>query len=381
MRAPWPARLSRRSDGPLHDDRVATLLGLALGVSFTACFVTGLISHLIQDPPGWFHWPARPVGLYRLTQGVHVFTGLASIPLLLAKLWSVYPRLWRWPPFAGVAHAVERVSLVPLVAGSLFLLFTGVANIAYWYPWLFFFPAGHHWAAWITMGALITHIGAKTTTTRSALARPVPGAGDPEAASNRRAFLATVAATSGALILTTVGEAFRPLVRLAVLAPRRMDAGPQGLPVNESALQASVADLALDPGYRLAIEGNVVRPLSLSLSDLRALPQREVTLPITCVEGWSVDARWLGVPFADLLELAGAAPEGAIRVESLQPDGLYRVSLLDRAHALDPVTLLALELNGEPLHIDHGYPARLVAPNRPGVMQTKWVGRVVATDA
>jgi DMSO/TMAO reductase YedYZ molybdopterin-dependent catalytic subunit len=42
----------------------------------------------------------------------------------------------------------------------------------------------------------------------------------------------------------------------------------------------------------------------------------------------------------------------------------------------DPLTLIALRLNGEPLHPDHGYPARLIAPNRPGVLQTKWVGRL-----
>jgi DMSO/TMAO reductase YedYZ molybdopterin-dependent catalytic subunit len=64
-------------------------------------------------------------------------------------------------------------------------------------------------------------------------------------------------------------------------------------------------------------------------------------------------------------------------VESLQPAGLYRTSVLTAAQARDPVTLLAFEVNGEPLHIDHGFPVRLIGPNRPGVMQTKWVGRLV----
>jgi DMSO/TMAO reductase YedYZ molybdopterin-dependent catalytic subunit len=43
----------------------------------------------------------------------------------------------------------------------------------------------------------------------------------------------------------------------------------------------------------------------------------------------------------------------------------------------DRDTILALELNGEPLHLDHGFPVRLIAPNRPGVMQTKWINRVI----
>jgi DMSO/TMAO reductase YedYZ molybdopterin-dependent catalytic subunit len=46
------------------------------------------------------------------------------------------------------------------------------------------------------------------------------------------------------------------------------------------------------------------------------------------------------------------------------------------AHTRDPLTLIALRLNGAVLHVDHGYPARLIAPNRPGVLQTKWVGRL-----
>ena len=61
----------------------------------------------------------------------------------------------------------------------------------------------------------------------------------------------------------------------------------------------------------------------------------------------------------------------------MQRRGAYRHSRLNPDHARDPLTLLALELNGEPLHLDHGYPVRLIAPNRPGVEQTKWVTRLV----
>jgi len=62
-----------------------------VGIAFAVCFVTGLTSHLIQNPPAWFGWPSRPVNLYRFTQGLHVTSGFAAIPLLLAKLWTVYP--------------------------------------------------------------------------------------------------------------------------------------------------------------------------------------------------------------------------------------------------------------------------------------------------
>ena len=57
----------------------------------------------------------------------------------------------------------------------------------------------------------------------------------------------------------------------------------------------------------------------------------------------------------------------------MQRGSAYAASIVDASHAADPLTLLALRLNGEPLHLDHGYPCRLIAPNRPGAMQTKWV--------
>jgi DMSO/TMAO reductase YedYZ molybdopterin-dependent catalytic subunit len=63
-------------------------------------------------------------------------------------------------------------------------------------------------------------------------------------------------------------------------------------------------------------------------------------------------------------------------VVSLERHGAYRVTEMGGEYAWDPLTLLALRLNGAVLAPDHGFPARLVAPNRPGVLQTKWVARL-----
>jgi DMSO/TMAO reductase YedYZ molybdopterin-dependent catalytic subunit len=365
----------------LHDERTAAILGIALGVAFTTCFVTGVLSHLIQEPPGWFLWTSRPAGLYRVTQSVHVATGLASIPLLFAKLWVVYPKLFAWPPFTNVAHFIERVALVPLIGGGLFEVFTGVANMDQWYPWPFNFRTAHFAVAWITIGALIVHIGAKWTVTRAALARErqPPTAAARHDALDRRRFLLGVFGTSGLVTLLTVGQTVRPLERLALLAPRRPSVGPQGFPVNRSAVEAGVVAAARDPDYRLTIDGTVERPLRFSLPDIRALPQHEATLPIQCVEGWSTSQRWRGVRVLDLLDMAGADDDAAVRVESLQRRGAFAASDLNRWHAHDRDTLLALEVDGEPLHLDHGFPLRLIGPNRPGVMQTKWVTRLVVS--
>jgi DMSO/TMAO reductase YedYZ molybdopterin-dependent catalytic subunit len=381
------AAAARRFTSPLHEERTASWLGLALGVAFAVCFVTGVLSHLIQQPPGWFEWPSRPAALYRVTQGLHVATGIATIPLLLVKLWVVYPKLWTWPPVRGIAHLVERLSLVPLVAGSLFLLFSGVANVAGWYPWEFFFPAAHYWASWITVGALVIHVGAKASVVRASLVRtpregeaPEPATDVPAPAGSltRRQLLSATAGASLVLTLATVGQTFTPLGSVARLAQRRPGVGPQGLPVNKTARSAGVLDLAVDPAYRLLVDGQVGRPLALSLDELQAMPQHTVALPIACVEGWSATATWTGVRVSDLLAEADAdSADRTVDVESLQPQGRYRRSQLNPSHTSDADTILALQIDGEPLHIDHGFPVRLLGPNRPGVMQTKWVSKLV----
>jgi DMSO/TMAO reductase YedYZ molybdopterin-dependent catalytic subunit len=365
---------------PVHGERTATYLGLALGISFTICFATGLYSHLLQQPPTWIEVPPSPAGLYRITQGLHVATGIASIPLLLAKLWSVYPRLFAWPPFRDAAQAIERLALVVLVAGSLFMLFSGLENVSRWYPWKFFFPAGHYWGAWITIGALVVHIGAKVPVVRRVL-----GAGEREpsppstATMTRRGFLGATALATGLLTLTTVGQTVSPLRRLTFFAPRRPDIGPQGLPVNGAASEAGVVDAATSAEFRLVVTGDVPTELSLSREQLAALPQRRAVLPIACVEGWSASAQWGGVPVAQLLAAAGVTEteEVQVDVESLERNGLYGRSILTNAQARADDTLLALTIGGEDLDLDHGFPCRLIAGNRPGVMQTKWVERLV----
>ncbi len=377
-----------------RSERTAAILGLALGVTFFTCFATGIYSHLAQHPPSWFTLSARPAGLYRVTQGLHVATGLASIPLLFVKLWAVFPKLFSWPPFSGVASLLERLSLLPLVGGAVFLLFTGLANINLWYPWPFNFPVAHYWVAWITIGALVVHIGAKISTTRAALRRgsasrgpvsggPVSGEAElgelalAENGMSRRQLLATAFGVSGLVTLVTVGQTYAPLRSFALLAPRRPDVGPQGFPVNRTARAAGVTETARLDSYRLEVTGRVPEPVSLDLGQIRAMTQHSATLPIACVEGWSTTEDWEGIRLSDLLAQAGVSGTRAVRIESLQQRRSYRSSIVNAAQGEDPDTLLALRVNGEPLALDHGYPLRLIGPNRPGVMQTKWVTRVV----
>ena len=78
--------------------------------------------------------------------------------------------------------------------------------------------------------------------------------------------------------------------------------------------------------------------------------------------------------------MVDAPAESDVFVTSLQTVGSFGTSELPGNVAADPDTLLALQLYGETLHIDHGYPCRIIAPNRPGVRQTKWVSRMEVLD-
>jgi DMSO/TMAO reductase YedYZ molybdopterin-dependent catalytic subunit len=189
----------------------------------------------------------------------------------------------------------------------------------------------------------------------------------------RRGLLTAVGATIGVVTLSTVGQTVIPLQYISVLAPRRSTIGPQGLPVNNSAVAAGVVTVASDPAYRFTLRGPAGQQV-FTLAELAALPQVTVTLPIACVEGWSASAQWTGVRVSELMARVGGVPgRHSVLVESLQENSAYATSIVDVEHAADPLSLIALRVNGQILALDHGYPCRLIAPNRPGAMQTKWL--------
>ncbi|WP_442815288.1 molybdopterin-dependent oxidoreductase [Streptomyces sp. NBC_01766] len=368
--------------GRLHDPRTAVSAGRLLGAAVGICFATGVISHFLQHPPGWAVdvLPSRPVWGYRFSQGVHVASGIAAIPLLLVKLWTVYPRLFVWPPVRSARHGLERLSVAVLVGATTFELFSGLLNTVQWYPWPFSFVPVHFAVAWLLVGALLLHVAVKwpditahwRRTSQASAALSAEGDG-----ADRRSLLLGLTAAVGAVTLTTVGQSFTPLKRFDLLAPRHPDHGPQGLPVNRTAAAAGVLPaLSRVREWRLEVTGP--RPFSLDLAALRELEQHAVVLPIACVEGWSRSAHWSGVRIRDLRERAGAPPGTRLRVVSLERHGAYRVMEMGSDYADDPLTLLALRLDGQVLSPDHGYPARIIAPNRPGVLQTKWVSRLEA---
>lgn len=358
----------------LRGTAITARVGLALGVAVGVCFLTGLISHFIQHPQPWFWWPTRPVWLYRATQGLHVASGIAAVPLLVVKLWSVWPKLFERPLLGGPVRALERLSILVLVASMIFQLSTGLLNTAQWYVFGFFFTTAHYAVAYVAIGAVVVHIGVKLPVIRRALGEPLDEPGVRSPGPTRRTVVVGTWLAVAAATVVTVGQTVPLLRRVSVLAPRSGE-GPQGVPVNRSAVAAGVVAAARSPQYRLTVV-NGDRSRQFSVAELSALPQSTFGLPIACVEGWSADAQWSGVVLAQLLAAVGASPDSDVRMISLEGPGPYSRTVLPARHARDDMTLIALRLNGETLNLDHGYPCRLIAPSRPGVLQTKWLTRI-----
>ncbi|MFH8802301.1 molybdopterin-dependent oxidoreductase [Streptomyces sp. NPDC017936] len=426
---------------PLRGPWFTSVLGLVLLVGVTVLFVTGLLSYAAYNPDlspvndktpdkgilGFylFAWPTRPYWLYRLTQGVHVTLGITLVPVLLAKLWSVVPRLFALPPARSLAHALERISLLLLVGGVLFEFVTGVLNIQLDYVFPGSFYPLHFYGAWVFVSAFVVHValrapmavrtvrrrrseGESGTSGGPSGAPGGPGASGASDASgapsvlpapdvlvspapdpptvSRRGALWLVGGGSLLLFATSAGRGFDgPLRETALLAPHGgpdPGSGPNGFQINKTAAYAGITPAVTgEDAWRLVLTGRT-GTVRLSRARLLGLPLRSSALPIACVEGWSTsDQWWRGVPLRDLAALVGHDDDPPdLLVESLQQHGAFRRAALRANQVADPRSLLALYVNGEDLSPDHGYPARVIVPAAPGVLNTKWVARMTFGD-
>ena len=406
---------------PLRGPWFTAVLSVTLLPGITLMFLTGLASYAAYNPnlaPGndttpdkgllgsWLPgWPTAPSWLYWVNQGVHVTLGLVLIPIVLAKLWSVLPKLFEWPPARSITHLVERCSLLLLVGGAVFELVTGVMNIQYFYAWPFGFYQAHYYGAWVFIAAFVVHVAfrlrrmvtaLRSRSIRSELRTPVSATTaeppDPDrlvspqpaaATISRRGALGMVAAGSLALLGLSVGQTIGgPARSTALLAPRgqNLGTGPSNFypdfQVNKTAVEAGIGPL--DDRWRLELTGPATKTtLSLSRAQLLALPQHTARLPIACVEGWSTGVQtWTGVRLAALAAAVGASPNTGLFVESLQRGGGFGSATLSPGQVSASDALLALRVNGADLTADHGFPARVVVPALPGVHNTKWVTRM-----
>ena len=161
---------------PLRGLWLTSVLAVVLLAGLTIVAVTGLLSYAAYDPllgandttPGanllkfyLFSWPTDPSWLYRVDQGVHITLGLALLPVVLMKLWSVLPRLFAWPPVRSLAQILERLSLIMVVGGVLFEFATGILNIQDFYVFPFSFYTAHLYGAWVFIAGLVVHVALK----------------------------------------------------------------------------------------------------------------------------------------------------------------------------------------------------------------------------
>ena len=157
--------------------------------------------------------------------------------------------------------------------------------------------------------------------------------------------------------------------------------------------------------WRLPIGGCVERPLELDWQQLTALPQRSVFVTMECAGNgrsflhehqhgvqWGAGAighaEWTGVPLRMVLQKVGLKPQAMevlfeghdVGTESDHPESMSFARSLPVNKALDPDTILALRMNGEPLDPLHGYPVRLLVPGWYGVASVKWLKRIDVID-
>ena len=146
--------------------------------------------------------------------------------------------------------------------------------------------------------------------------------------------------------------------------------------------------------WRLHVGGLAGRidDLILTLDDIKSLPRTEMTTQFKCIEGWSTIVHWAGVRFSDFAaKYAPANRDGSVGDVTNRPEDLPRYVYMetpdqnyfvgwDIQSILHPQTLLAYEMNGEPLRPEHGAPLRLASPTKYGIKQIKRIGRIDFTD-
>ncbi len=138
----------------------------------------------------------------------------------------------------------------------------------------------------------------------------------------------------------------------------------------------------LDPAaWKLEVDTNdqdpQARKFTVTMKDLTALPRTEMATEFRCIEGWSEDMAFAGVKFSDFIKAYNIEKKSFVGLASVDEE--YYVSI-DIESMMHEQTLLAFEMNGEPLRPKNGAPLRLVIPVKYGIKSLKQVGRIFFSD-
>jgi DMSO/TMAO reductase YedYZ molybdopterin-dependent catalytic subunit len=131
--------------------------------------------------------------------------------------------------------------------------------------------------------------------------------------------------------------------------------------------------------WRLTVDGMVARPTSFSLSHLKSLPVHNQITEVSCEEGWSYIAEWIGTPLVNVLDAVGVLPQARYMVYfSIEPDWWESIDMADAVH---PQTFLTMGMNNGDLPVSFGGPLRLRVPRQLGYKSVKYITRITATDS
>ena len=132
--------------------------------------------------------------------------------------------------------------------------------------------------------------------------------------------------------------------------------------------------------WTLRVDGLVKQPLALPLTAIKAMQQRRQITRHDCVEGWSAIGQWHGPQLGQVLSMAGLLPQARFIVFHCADatGGVPYYESIDLADAFHPQTILAWEMNGQPLTIGHGAPLRLRVERQLGYKHAKYVMRIEA---
>ncbi|MDQ3152594.1 MAG: molybdopterin-dependent oxidoreductase [Actinomycetota bacterium] len=211
-----------------------------------------------------------------------------------------------------------------------------------------------------------------------------PQKNEPPGAASSVTRRAVLAGGVGAGLAIATGGVGTVLYRQATFSYDGMQLnGPGITPITPNESFYVVTKNVIDPKvrasvWRLSIGGAVARPMTYGFDDLRGMASVTQEATLTCISnaiggGLQSNAMWVGVPMRDLISEAG--PEaGVVEVLLRGVDNFTDTFAIEKA--MEPTTLVAYQMNGEPLPERHGFPARVIVPGLFGEKNVKWVTRI-----
>lgn len=298
---------------------------------------------------------------------VHAYAGLLSLPILAAKVWAGV-RSWRRRAAKSGPHSSRALHLLTLGLLLAALALYGSGTLMY----LNLTPGGnavykqvHLWSA-VAAAPLVSHHlylylrGALGAIGRTAASPP----------GGVRMTRGRLLRLGGALVFA-LGSV--RVVRGFLESLSSED--PNDFPVT---LTSGGADSPDPEDWRLLVSGGVAEPMQFSLDGLRGARLGRSTYSLDCVIGWSVVREWGGIPVIDLIRQA--RPHREVLSAVFRSTTGYEVALPLEVLE-DRRTMVTLEVGGVPLAVEHGFPARLMAPDVVGEKCVKWLAEIEVVTA